>query len=67
MSLGMNRTRFQKSKSDPDVPRHAHRNVVSIALCSMLCLVLNGEAAQNLRGPDKAVSPTRNKGIRQHW
>jgi len=34
------------------------RNVASYALCSLLCLVLNREAAENLRRPDKAVSPT---------
>ena len=34
------------------------RNVASYALYSLLCLVLNREAAQNLRRPDKAVSPT---------
>jgi transposase len=34
------------------------RNVASYALHSLLCLVLNREAAENLRRPDKAVSPT---------
>jgi len=34
------------------------RNIASHALYSLLCLVLNREAAQNLRRPDKAVSPT---------
>jgi len=34
------------------------KNVASYALYSILCLVLNREAAQNLRRPDKAVSPT---------
>ena len=34
------------------------RNVASYALYSLLCLVLNREAAENLRRPDKAVSPT---------
>jgi len=34
------------------------RNVTSYALYSLLCLVLNREAAENLRRPDKAVSPT---------
>jgi len=34
------------------------RNVASYALYSILCLVLNREAAENLRRPDKAVSPT---------
>lgn len=34
------------------------KNVASYALYSLLCLVLNGEAAQNLGRPDKAVSPT---------
>jgi hypothetical protein len=33
-------------------------NVVSYALFSILCLVLNREAAQNFGRPDKAVSPT---------
>jgi hypothetical protein len=34
------------------------RNVASYALYSILCLVLNREAAENIRRPDKAVSPT---------
>ena len=34
------------------------RNVACYALFSMLCLVLNREAAENLRRTDKAVSPT---------
>ena len=34
------------------------RNVASYALHSLLCLVLNREAAENIRRPDKAVSPT---------
>ena len=34
------------------------RNVTSYALYSLLCLVLNREAAENLGRPDKAVSPT---------
>ncbi|MCJ7762913.1 hypothetical protein MUP38_05620 [Candidatus Bathyarchaeota archaeon] len=34
------------------------KNVVSYALYSILCLVLNREAAQNIRRPDKASSPT---------
>lgn len=34
------------------------RNVASYALYSLLCLVLNREAAENLRRSDKAVSPT---------
>jgi hypothetical protein len=34
------------------------RNVASYALYSLLCLVLNREAAQNHARPDKAVSPT---------
>jgi transposase len=33
------------------------RNVTSYALYSLLCLVLNREAAENIRRPDKAVSP----------
>jgi transposase len=33
-------------------------NVTSYALFSILCLVLNREAAENLERPDKAVSPT---------
>jgi hypothetical protein len=32
-------------------------NVASYALFSILCLVLNREAAENMRRPDKAVSP----------
>jgi transposase len=34
------------------------RNVASYSLYSLLCLVLNREAAENLGRPDKAVSPT---------
>ena len=34
------------------------KNVASYALYSILCLVLNREAAENIRRPDKAVSPT---------
>ena len=34
------------------------RNVASYALYSLLCLVLNREAAENIRRPDKAVPPT---------
>lgn len=34
------------------------KKVASYALFSLLCLVLNREAAQNLGRPDKAVSPT---------
>jgi transposase len=34
------------------------RNVTSYALYSLLCLVLNREAAENIKKPDKAVSPT---------
>jgi transposase len=34
------------------------RNVASYALYSLLCLVLNREAAENVRRADKAVSPT---------
>jgi len=34
------------------------RNVASYALYSILCLVLNREAAENLRRPDKSVAPT---------
>lgn len=34
------------------------RNVASYALYSLLCLVLNREAAENIRRPDKAVSQT---------
>jgi hypothetical protein len=43
------------------------KNVSSYALISILCLVLNREAAENIRRPDKAVSPTstHNKGTRQ--
>ena len=33
-------------------------NVTSYALYSLLCLVLNREAAENINRPDKAVSPT---------
>ena len=33
-------------------------NVASYALYSLLCLVLNREAAANIKRPDKAVSPT---------
>jgi len=33
-------------------------NMASYALYSLLCLVLNREAAENIRRPDKAVSPT---------
>jgi len=33
-------------------------NVASYALYSLLCLVLNREAAENIRRPNKAVSPT---------
>ena len=33
-------------------------NVACYALCSILCLVLNREAAQNIGRVDKAVSPT---------
>jgi hypothetical protein len=33
-------------------------NVTSCALYSLLCLVLNREAAENIKKPDKAVSPT---------
>jgi transposase len=33
------------------------KQVASYALFSILCLILNREAAQNLRRPDKAVSP----------
>jgi hypothetical protein len=33
-------------------------NVACYALYSILCLVLNREAAENLGRPDKAVSPT---------
>ncbi len=34
------------------------KNVASYALYSLLCLVLNREAAENIKRPDKAVSPT---------
>ena len=34
------------------------KNVASYALYSLLCLVLNREAAENIGRPDKAVSPT---------
>ncbi len=34
------------------------RNVASYALYSLLCLILNREAAENIRRPDKAISPT---------
>jgi transposase len=34
------------------------KNVACYALYSLLCLVLNREAAENLGRPDKAVSPT---------
>jgi len=34
------------------------RNVASYALYSLLCLVLNREAAENIKRADKAVSPT---------
>jgi hypothetical protein len=34
------------------------RNVEFYALYGMLCLVPNREAAENIRRPDKAVSPT---------
>jgi len=34
------------------------KNVASYALFSLLCLVLSREAAENIRRPDKAVSPT---------
>jgi len=34
------------------------KNVASYALCSLLCLVLNREAAENTGRPDKTVSPT---------
>jgi transposase len=34
------------------------KNVASYGLYSILCLVLNREAAENLGRPDKAVSPT---------
>jgi hypothetical protein len=33
-------------------------NVACYALYSILCLVLNREAAENFGTPDKAVSPT---------
>jgi len=34
------------------------KNVASYALYSLLCLVLNREAAENIKRPDKSVSPT---------
>jgi hypothetical protein len=34
------------------------KNVASYSLYSLLCLVLNREAAENIKRPDKAVSPT---------
>ena len=34
------------------------KNVASYALYSLLCLVLNREAAENINRPDKAISPT---------
>jgi hypothetical protein len=34
------------------------KNVTSYALFSVLCLVLNREAAENIGRRDKAVSPT---------
>jgi len=34
------------------------RNIASYALYSLLCLVLNREAAENIKRPEKAVSPT---------
>ena len=34
------------------------KHVATYSLLSILCLVLNREAAQNLGRPDKAVSPT---------
>jgi hypothetical protein len=34
------------------------KNVASYTLYSLLCLVLNREAAENMKRPDKAVSPT---------
>jgi len=34
------------------------RNVASYSLYSLLCLVLNREAAENIGRPDKAISPT---------
>jgi len=34
------------------------KNITCIALYSILCLILNREAAQNIGRPDKAVSPT---------
>jgi len=34
------------------------RNVASYSLYSLLCLVLNREAAENIGRPEKAVSPT---------
>jgi hypothetical protein len=33
-------------------------NVASYALYSLLCLVLNREAAEKIGRPDKAISPT---------
>ena len=34
------------------------KNITCIAIYSILCLILNREAAQNIGRPDKAVSPT---------
>lgn len=34
------------------------KNVASYALYSLLCLILNREAGENLGRPDKAVSST---------
>ena len=34
------------------------KNIASYALYSILCLVLNREAAENFGRPDKAVAPT---------
>jgi hypothetical protein len=34
------------------------KQVATYTLFSILCLVLNREAAENIRRPDKAVSPT---------
>jgi hypothetical protein len=34
------------------------KNVASYTLYSLLCLVLNREAAENVKRPDKAISPT---------
>jgi len=34
------------------------KNVACIALYSILCIILNREAAQNIGRPEKAVSPT---------